>query len=197
VFRYQPLWPFASEHEVATWQQAYRSGGKQPWHLDAGQTALFFTTGFVGFGEVDTIVSRSVLGDDATVAMGYRADSATASVAAVVHLRRMGQGDDAPWEVVGTRDSTFTLDRPRYGAAATSPLVVGGRITGVDESIRVDVRAEGERPLMPQSGKAPRSHSGLLAVDPGISTSRHGCRTRTDEHLNTTGARPPRDRNER
>ncbi|TCN33382.1 hypothetical protein EV644_1223 [Kribbella orskensis] len=148
VFRYLPIWPFGSEQDAAVWQQAYRTEGKQPWHLDAGQTALSFTTGFLGFDEVNTIVSRSVRGDDATVAVGYRTDSATPSVAAVVHLRRIGQGDDAPWEVVGTRDSTFTLDRPRYGAAATSPLVVGGRITGVDESIRVDVRqVSSENPL--------------------------------------------------
>jgi hypothetical protein len=134
---------------AAAWQQAYRTEGRQPWHLDAGQTGLLFTTGFLGFDEVNAIVSRSVRGDDATIAVGYRSDSTTPSVAAVVHLRRrIGQGDDAPWEVVGTRDSTFTLDRPRYGAAATSRLVVGGRITGVDESIRVEVRqVSSENPL--------------------------------------------------
>ena len=140
AFQYQPLWPFASETDAAAWQQAYRSGGKQPWHLDAGQTALSFTTGFLQFGEIDLVVSRSVHGDEAFVSVGYRPDKNPPAVAAVIHLARLGQGDDAPWEVVGTRDSSLTLTQPRYGAPARSPLTVGGRITGVDESIRVDVR---------------------------------------------------------
>lgn len=140
VFRYQPLWPFTSEAAAATWQQAYRGGGKQPWHLDPAQTALSFTTGFLRFDEINLVVSRSVHGDEALVSVGYRADQNPPSIAAVIHLARLGQGDDAPWEVVGTRDTTLTLTEPAYGAAARSPLTVGGRITGVDEAIRVDVR---------------------------------------------------------
>lgn len=140
TFRYQPLWPFTSESGAAAWQQAYRSGGKQPWHLDPAQTALSFTTGFLDFDEIGLVVSQSVRGDEAFVSVGYRADKNPPSTAAVIHLARLGQGDDAPWEVVGTRDSSLTLTQPRYGAVAGSPLTVGGRITGVDESIRVDVR---------------------------------------------------------
>jgi hypothetical protein len=140
TFRYQPLWPFTSEDGAAAWQQAYRSGGKQPWHLDAGQTALSFTTGFLGFDEINLVVARSVRGDEAFVSVGYRPDRNRPSVAAVIHLARFGQGNDAPWEVVGTRDTRLTLTQPRYGATARSPLTVGGRITGVDEAIRVDVR---------------------------------------------------------
>ncbi|TCC24763.1 hypothetical protein [Kribbella speibonae] len=140
TFRYQPLWPFTSEEAAAAWQQAYRSGGTQPWHLDPAQTALSFTTGFLDFEEIDLVVAKSVRADEAYVSVGYRAEGNRPSVAAVVHLARLGQGDDAPWEVVGTRDSSLTLTQPRYGAAARSPLTVGGRITGVDEAIRVDVR---------------------------------------------------------
>ena len=55
---------------------------------------------------------------------------------------------DAPWEVVGTDDTTFSLTEPAYGARMESPLAVGGRITGVDESIRVQVRQlHGDAPL--------------------------------------------------
>ncbi|MFI5696416.1 hypothetical protein ACIA58_31455 [Kribbella sp. NPDC051586] len=140
MFRYQPLWPFTSEDAAAAWQEAYRSGGKQPWHLDPGQTALSFTTGFLRFDEINLVVSRSVRGDEAFVSVGYRADTNPPSVAAVIHLARFGQGNDAPWEVVGTRDTSLTLTQPRYGAVASSPLTVAGRITGVDEAIRVDVR---------------------------------------------------------
>ena len=148
TFRYQPLWPFSSEADAAEWQNAYRTDGRQPWHLDPAQTALSFTTGFLQFEEINLVVSRSVRGDEATVAVGYRAETNAPSVAAVIHLARLGQGTDAPWEVVGTRDSTLTLEQPRYGAVAGSPVTVGGRITGVDEAIRVDVRqASSARPL--------------------------------------------------
>ncbi|GAA3592669.1 hypothetical protein [Kribbella ginsengisoli] len=140
VFRYQAVWPFGSEQDAAVWQQAYRKSGSQPWHLDAAQTALSFTMGFLSFDEVNTVVSRTVRGDDATVAVGYRTGTTTPSVAAVLHLRRIGQGEDAPWEVVGSRDTSLTLDRPGYGSFAGSPLRVGGRITGVDEAIRIEVR---------------------------------------------------------
>ena len=142
-FRYQPLWPFASVAEAAAWQRAYRDGGQQPWHLDADETALSFTNGFLGFSEIDQVVNRSIKGDEAWISVGYQSSEGPASVAAVLHLVRIGQGDDAPWEVVGTQDSTLTLDRPRYGAKVTSPITVGGRITGVDESIRIDVRQSG------------------------------------------------------
>ncbi|TCO50362.1 hypothetical protein EV646_102436 [Kribbella antiqua] len=142
-FAYQPLWPFASVTAAEEWQRKYRDGGQQPWHLDADQTALSFTTGFLGFTELDTVVSRSIKGDDARISVG-----SGSRVAAVLHLVRIGQGTDAPWEVVGTSDTTLTVERPRYGASATSPITVGGRITGVDESIRIDVRQpSSESPL--------------------------------------------------
>jgi hypothetical protein len=148
-FRYQPLWPFASTTAAAGWQRAYRSGGQQPWHLDAEQTALSFTTGFLGFTEINQVVSRSVQGDDARIRVGYKpGGKAPPSVAAELHLVRIGQGADAPWEVVGTVDTTLTLDRPRYGVPVTSPLTASGLITGVDESIRLEVRQPSSaRPL--------------------------------------------------
>jgi hypothetical protein len=148
TFAYQPLWPFTSVADAAAWQRAYRDGGQQPWHLDADETALSFTTGFLGFTEIDRVVDRSLKDDEAWISVGYQSSEGPASVAAVIHLVRIGQGDDAPWEVVGTQDSTLTLERPRYGARVTSPITVGGRITGVDESIRIDVRQSGtEEPL--------------------------------------------------
>jgi hypothetical protein len=140
-FRYQPLWPFASTAAAAAWQRTYRKGGQQPWHLDAEQTALSFTTGFLGFTELNQVVSRKVQGDDARIAVGYNpGGKGPPAVAAELHLVRLGQGLDAPWEVVGTIDTTLSLDRPRYGASVTSPLTASGLITGVDESIRLEVR---------------------------------------------------------
>jgi hypothetical protein len=140
VFRYQPAWPFTSEVRAAEWQRSYRSGGHQPWHLDAGQTALSFTQGFLGFKDIKLVTSRSVRGDEAYVGIGYQIDTGRKFTAAVLHLVKLGQGTDAPWEVVGTRDSDLSLTTPRYGIKAGSPLAVGGRITGVDEAIRLEVR---------------------------------------------------------
>jgi hypothetical protein len=148
AFRFQPLWPFVSVADAAAWQAAYRSGGQQPWHLDATQTALSFTTGYLGFTEVDQVVSSSVRGDEAWVAVGYQTPNGDYGVAAVLHLAKIGTGQDTPWEVVGSRDSTLTINRPSYGAKVGSPVTVAGRITGVDESIVVRVRQpSSERPL--------------------------------------------------
>ena len=143
AFAYQPLWPFSGTAEAAAWQRAYRSGGHQPWHLDPGLTAVSFSVQYLGFTAVDEVVDQTVVGREAWVGVGYELPDGSRSTAAVVHLARIGSGVDAPWEVVGTRDSTLTLATPMYAAAVSSPLVVGGRITGVDESLRVQVRSLG------------------------------------------------------
>jgi Immunoglobulin-like domain of bacterial spore germination len=147
-FRYPPLWPFSSQAEVDAWRQQHEAQGSQPWHLDAEATALAFTTGYLGFGEIDQVVARDVRDREAWVSVGYDPGSGGLSTAAVVHLVRFGPGDDAPWEVVGTRDTDLTLDTPAYGSGVSTPVTVGGRITGVDESLRVQVRqASSETPI--------------------------------------------------
>jgi hypothetical protein len=143
VFGYQPLWPFGSRADVAAWQRAYRHSGSQPWHLDAARTALSFTTGYLGYTEIDRVTSQQVVGNQAWTGVGYRDPAGRAVTAAVLHLARMGSGPDAPWEVVGSRDTTLSLTIPPYGATRTSPVTVGGRITGVDESLTIQVHALG------------------------------------------------------
>jgi hypothetical protein len=135
--RYQPLWPFTSVDEARAWQRSYRSGGHGPWHLSAEETALAFTR-YLGFAEIDQVTSRTAAGADAHIGVGSRTTEGTGT-AAVVHLIRIGDGADAPWEVVGTDDSELSLTLPAYGAAVSSPVAVGGRITGVDESLRLAV----------------------------------------------------------
>ncbi|MEV7419113.1 hypothetical protein [Streptomyces sp. NPDC089919] len=137
----QPLWPFSTLAQAQAWQRSYREGGHQPWHLDAPATALAFVQGHLGFKDMDRISSRSVNGRDARIGVGLGSpEEARRGTAAVLHLVRYGTGPDAPWEVVGTDDTTLSLTVPAYGAKAASPLRVGGRITGVDESVRVQVR---------------------------------------------------------
>ncbi|HEX3287434.1 MAG TPA: hypothetical protein VHT50_22930, partial [Mycobacterium sp.] len=83
--------------------------------------------------------SLSVDGDGAHVGVGYVNPNGIRQTAAVLHLVRFGTDRDSPWEVVGSDDTTFSLETPDYGSVVTSPMSVGGHITGVDESIRVSV----------------------------------------------------------
>jgi hypothetical protein len=141
---YSPLWPFSTTAEVAQWQDAGRNDTQ--WHLDAETTALFFTANYLGFTDINQVVSSDIGPREAKVTVGYRADLAQPAPAAVVHLFRYGDGEQAPWEVVGTIDSTFSVTAPAPGTPVTSPVRVAGRITGVDESIHVQVR----EPTLPQ-----------------------------------------------
>ncbi len=150
--RYQPLWPFADRAQADAWVRSYRAGGHQPWHLDADQTALSFTQGYLGFKDIDQVISRTIEGEHARVAVGFRGEEGgRALTAAVLHLVRFGDGTDAPWEVVGTDDTTLSLTTPAYGARVSSPVKVGGRVTGVDESIRVQARRPGSDQVLGES----------------------------------------------
>ncbi|WP_174567163.1 hypothetical protein [Nocardia yamanashiensis] len=158
-FAYQPLWPFADAAAAAEWQRSYRDGGHQPWHLDAALTAQSFTTGYLGFTDIGKVLQTTVRGDEAWVTVGFDNPDAVPVPAAMLHLARLGAGDDAPWEVVGTEDRTLTLTAPKYGAQITAPAAVAGRITGVDESLRVRVlqlnatRPAGETGGIPAGGQ--------------------------------------------
>ncbi|WP_244975877.1 Gmad2 immunoglobulin-like domain-containing protein [Nocardia huaxiensis] len=136
-FTYQPLWPFANESEAAAWQRAYREGGHQPWHLDPAAVAADFTRNYLGFATIDKIVLVTTEDEEAWVTVGYDNPNGVPAPAAMLHLVRLGSGDDAPWEVVGSEDRTLTITTPRYGAQVGSPFTVGGRITGVDESLDI------------------------------------------------------------
>ncbi|MCM6775406.1 hypothetical protein NDR87_15985 [Nocardia sp. CDC159] len=141
TFPYPPLWPFVDEAAASAWEVAYGEGGLQPWHLDPGQTALYFASYYLGYANIDKVVSSSVRGAEAWVGVGFERPGGGLATAAVVHLVRFGPPPDAPWEVVGTQDTTLSVTAPAYGARVTSPLTVGGLVTGVDESLRVQVRA--------------------------------------------------------
>jgi hypothetical protein len=143
AFGYQPLYPFASLAEAETWQASYTSGGHQPWHLSANRTALSFTQGYLGFSGINRVVRHTLTSRDARVAVGFALPNGRLSRAAVIHLVRYGAGRYAPWEVVGTDDTSLTLDVPAYGSAVSSPVRIGGMITGVDENLRAEVHALG------------------------------------------------------
>ncbi|MGF7235695.1 MAG: hypothetical protein ACQSGP_12170 [Frankia sp.] len=137
---YQPMFPFTDLSQADSWRRAYAAGGTQPWHLDPAATATAFTAR-LGLTGVRRALTSTVRGREAQVSVGFTVPNAgpRTATAAVLHLVRFGTSTTAPWEVVGTNDTAFSLTTPGYGATARSPLTVGGRITGVDESIRVAV----------------------------------------------------------
>jgi hypothetical protein len=142
-FAYQPLFPFGSLAGVQAWQASYAAGGHDPWHLNPGLTALAFTQGYLGFSRIDKVAALTLSGGDARVTVGFHRPDGHVSAAAVIHLVKFGSGKYVPWEVVGTDDTTLTLDIPVYGGTATSPVRVGGKITGVDESLQAEVHRLG------------------------------------------------------
>ncbi|MGH9036750.1 MAG: hypothetical protein ACRD0O_13385, partial [Acidimicrobiia bacterium] len=135
------LWPFRTVDEARQWQAEGEPQGHSPWHADAEATALAFTTGYLGFTDIDQVVEAEVTGDEARVTVGYDSEGGNVSPAATIRLVRLGDGSSAPWEVVGTAgDDYFSITVPEAGAGVTSPFDVSGRITGVDESVHVQVR---------------------------------------------------------
>lgn len=156
------------------------STGHSPWHADPAATALAFATGYLQYSDITTVTSRSVLGDQAHIGVGYRLPTGGMHTAAVLHLVRYAAtvGDTAAaWEVVGSDDTTFSLERPAYGSAVGGVLTVGGHVTGVDENIVVAVRNQagavvsGAVPGIPAGGthtpwqqQVPVSASGVLTV---------------------------------
>jgi hypothetical protein len=142
-FGYQPLFPFASMADAQAWETNSAPNGHQPWHLDASATALAFTQGYLGFSQISKVAAVTVSGGDARVTVGLKLPNGKVNHAAIIHLVKFGSGRYAPWEVVGTDDTTLTLDIPAYGSTATSPVRIGGKITGVDENLRAEVHQLG------------------------------------------------------
>ncbi len=140
----QMLYPFDDVAAARAWQQEYRQGGHSPWHRDAVLTAQSFTQGYLGYQNINRVVSQRVFGLWAWVGVGYDLPNGKIATAAVIHLVKLDMGADGPWEVVGTTDvAQLTLTQPAYGSTVTSPVTAGGRITGVDESLRILVRSGG------------------------------------------------------
>ncbi len=136
VFGYQPLWPFADQQEA--------DQSTADWHADPGATALAFTRDFLDFNEIDRIAGATEDDDEAWVDVGYRLPDDRVSTAATIHLARFGPAADAPWEVVGTRDEVLTLQAPPYGSLVRDTVEAGGRITGIDESLHLQIRQSGQ-----------------------------------------------------
>jgi hypothetical protein len=125
---YEPLWPLdAAGHG--------RPAG------DAGSTALAFTVEYLGFTEITNVTSTRYDNQGAHIGVGFHNPNGQVVTAAVLHLVQFS-GSGA-WEVVGSADTDLTLEQPRYGSRVTSPMNVGGHITGVDENVVVRIYSLG------------------------------------------------------
>lgn len=131
------LWPFVSLAQEQVWERANNARSSfEPWHTSAALTASKFTTVHLGFREMIYVTNVRVTGATATVGVAWKYPGGTqVSTAAVLSLIKLGRG----WTVVGSKDTYLTLTLPVYGARISSPVVVGGRIWGVDESLNVKI----------------------------------------------------------
>ncbi|MFL6162916.1 MAG: hypothetical protein ACJ74U_11895 [Jatrophihabitantaceae bacterium] len=165
---YQPLWPLDENGHG-------QSAGDPP------STALAFTRQYLGFTEITTVTSVRYDGQGAHIGVGYLNPNGQQSTSAVLHLMRFGTASGSTWEVVGSDDtdptikSPLTLEQPNYGATVTSPMTVGGRITGVDENIVVTVRSQargviGAAPGVPAGGVNTAWHRSVSFTGSGVLT---------------------------
>jgi hypothetical protein len=136
---YEPLWPFANAAQALQWQTVDGPNGHSPWHADARVTALSFAIGYLQFQDITEVTTVDIRATQADIGVGYDLPNGDKHTASVLHLVRYGD-ENAPWEVTGASVSDFSITEPAYGDEVTSPMTVGGRITGTDESISVAVR---------------------------------------------------------
>jgi len=157
---YLPLWPIdASGHGQAAG--------------NASETALTFTRQYLGLNEITMVTSSRYDDRGAHIGVGYRNPAGQPATAAVLHL--LQYAGNGPWEVVGSDDTTFTLEQPAYGSSVSSPMTVGGHITGVDDYIRVIVRsqahgAQGTGVGVPAGGQATPWHTTVPFTGGGVWT---------------------------
>jgi hypothetical protein len=171
---YEPLWPFANIGQVRAWQA---QTGSQPWHLDAGVTALFFAQNYLKFSDITDVTSKQITAKDAHIGVGYRSPGGQLHTAAVLHLLRFADDatdTSAPWEVVGATSIDFTMDPPTLADAIVELVTARGRITGVDENITVAVRTLSgsvaqSRPA-PAGGENARWANGVRTDERGVLT---------------------------
>jgi hypothetical protein len=149
---YVPLWPYANFVQASAVEQNILSVRSRPSTLgsgpyidpalDPGQVALAFTEKYLGFTGITKVTSSVVAKDQARIGVGYLdADGKTITVA-VIHLVKYERdiGDQyAPWEVVGTDDTTLGIETPSYRRPVETSVEVGGRIGGPDDNVRVSI----------------------------------------------------------
>ena len=82
------------------------------WYRDDGQEA---DAGYLDAADRHFLAYR-IDGTEAHVTVGLQPNPGQMTTAAVIHEARFGAGADAPWEVIGTDDTNFSITQPAYGS---------------------------------------------------------------------------------
>ena len=120
------LWPFSSAAQVAAWR---RDPGAMPWAGSNLEVARHFVTDYLklsGVRVTQGCVSCDVVG----------VETLAGRTVGEISLVREDGGRRA-FSVYGVTATDLTVTSPRAGAAVGSPTQVTGRITGVDENVRL------------------------------------------------------------
>jgi hypothetical protein len=119
------LWPFTSASQAAAWG---RDHADRTWAGDAGAVASRFGQQFLGLSGVDAVAAAAA--DRVTLRVGGQP-------VGEVRLARYDVAGGPAWTVVSVSGGDLRVTSPRAGEAISSPTTVTGRITGVDENVRL------------------------------------------------------------
>jgi hypothetical protein len=141
---YVPLWPYSDFTQASNAATIGCPDLPNGCVRSAPQTALDFVHQYLGFEDISRVTSTKITADQAHIGVGYLNPAGQPVTAAVLHLvkyERYAASTSAPWEVVGSDDTTFSLETPKYGSTVGTSFAMGGHITGVDENIHSSGRS--------------------------------------------------------
>lgn len=126
------IWPFHSQAEGQEW---LADRGGKPWAGDPLEVSERFASDFLALSGVTASVPSS-FGLPRPHRYTTQLSAGGRSVGRVELAR---YGDAGPWTVVRVGGTDLTLTTPAPGSRVRSPLQVSGRVTGVDENVRLDL----------------------------------------------------------
>ena len=135
------IFPFTSVTEEKNWEDQY-AGGHSPWEADAKGVALTWVQNILEQPSIDKVIDTKGLdGDAGSVTLGRVIGGESSKPVPIVEVQLVKYGN--AWIVVGADDPAgyLTLTSPNAGDTISSPVAVTGPGFGVDESMKVDVRA--------------------------------------------------------
>lgn len=131
-----PAWPFASNAQAAAWQA---DPGSRTWASDPVLVAQHLLDDFLQLP--GTAVGTASRGDVVRVVV-----KVAERPVSTVRLEQVG-GVDGPWSVTGAVAEDLAITAPLRETRVPSPTTVTGTVTGYDESVHVQLRANAGREI--------------------------------------------------
>ncbi|MCA1711376.1 MAG: Gmad2 immunoglobulin-like domain-containing protein [Actinobacteria bacterium] len=131
-----PVWPFASNAQAAAWQA---DPGTRAWASEPVQVAQHLLDDFLD-------LTGTAVGTDTRGPVTSAVVKVAGRPVCTVRLEQVG-GPDGPWSVTGAVAEDLAITSPRPETRVPSPLMVTGTVTGYDESVHVQLRANAGREL--------------------------------------------------